>query len=127
MTAFLGTSEKFPFQPDANGNVALVSDIESIRQSIDEILSTPIGTRFFNEYFGSMLHYLSFEPNDQILSGLTKYFTADALKKWEKRILVNDVNPIIETNVVQIYIPYTVLQTNATDTFIYPFYREITQ
>ena len=41
--------------------------------------------------FGSRIHDLVFEPNDTVLHGLIRYYVIDAIKKWEKRVIVADV------------------------------------
>lgn len=124
---YLGVSEKFPLQPDRNSRVELVSDVENIKQSMTDILSTPIGTRFFNEYYGSYLEYLSFEQNDVILKDLLIYYSVDALRTWEKRIKVIDAIVRTGTDKMEILIPFVILSSNEIQSFIYPFYREITQ
>lgn len=127
MLDFLGISEKFPLQPNMNSGVELVADFESINQSINDILSTPIGLRFFNEYYGSNLHYLQFEPNDSVFRALAIYFSFDAITKWEKRIKLKSVDVQMETEKSFIILPYNVIQGNQEGNFIYPFYREIIQ
>ena len=125
--SYLGTSEKFPLQPNQYAKVALVSGIDSIQQSIKDILDTDIGTRFFNEAYGSYLSHLTFEQNDAILKSLLIYLTADALRTWEKRIKVIDVMVIVGLADCQCVISYAVLASNEIDSYTYPFYREIKQ
>lgn len=124
---YLGVSEKFTFQPDLNSRVALVSDMESIKQSMKDILSTGIGTRFYNEYYGSYLEYLTFEQNDVILKDLLIYYSIDALRTWEKRIKVLNVDVKVGVDKMELLIPFLILQSNEIQSLIYPFYREITQ
>ena len=63
------------------------SGLERINQSINHILSTRIGTRFFLPEFGSKLYTLIFEPNDFILYDLIKRYVKEALEKWEITLL----------------------------------------
>jgi len=124
--ANLGKSFKYPLQPNENGNVAKVSGTESIDQSIYSILSTPIGTAFYQEDRGSMLHTLVYEPNDQILRSLLDLHIVEALNKWEKRIRVIDVFYSNENeDRVNCQIIYVVKATGLKDSYIYPFNREI--
>lgn len=64
---------------------------EVIWGSIINILHTPIGTRVRKPDFGSRLHDLLFEPNDELLVGLARIYIAEALAKWEPRIEVVEV------------------------------------
>lgn len=124
--AKLGRSFKYPLQPTDRGQVAKVEGVESINQSIYSILSTPLGTAFYQEDRGSLLHTLSFEPNDDILLSLLDYYIVESLKKWEKRINVSDVvYQNINENTVNCKILYVVLSTGLQDSYIYPFNREI--
>lgn len=109
------------------GSTVSNSGMERINQSINHILSTRIGTRFFLPDFGSKLYTLIFEPNDFILYDLLKRYIKEALEKWEKRINNIIVEPVVEQydNVVPVYITYTLINTNVTGNYVYPFNREI--
>lgn len=69
------------------GSTVSNSGMERINQSINHILSTRIGTRFFLPDFGSKLYTLIFEPNDFILYDLLKRYIKEALEKWEITLL----------------------------------------
>ncbi|KAB8307268.1 baseplate assembly protein [Erwinia endophytica] len=63
-----------------------------LRQSVVDILTTPVGSRVMLRDYGSDLPDLVDRPQD----GLTKLkiiaATASALAKWEPRLTVNTVN-----------------------------------
>jgi len=127
---FLGRSFKYPFQPDTKAQIAIVDGRESIRQSIGSILGTPKGTRYFLREYGSDIHLLKFEPNDDILRSLLVTLSADAIFIWEKRVRLLSVafqddeeNPKVDQ--INMQIKYEILGSNEIDSFIFPFYREI--
>lgn len=68
-----------------------VSGVDHLRQSIIDILTTPIGSRVMRRDYGSRLYRLVDAPSNQ--STLIDIYaaTADALIKWESRIDVQSV------------------------------------
>lgn len=67
----------------------LVLDIESVYQSIGNILLTPTGIRLFNPGFGSGIEELLFEPMDE-LTAIKLYDTVIfSIEKWEPRVTLN--------------------------------------
>lgn len=110
----------------STGGVNYNTGFERINQSINHILGTRIGERFFLPEFGSRLYELVFEPNDYILEDLLKLYVSDALGKWEPRIKVLNVTPKIGgSNTVPISIYYNLINTNMTNNYVYPFNREV--
>lgn len=68
---------------------ALVEDLESVYQSIGNILMTPKGTRLFNPEFGSDVEALLFEPMDE-LTAIKLYDTAIfSIEKWDTRVKID--------------------------------------
>jgi phage baseplate assembly protein W len=65
--------------------------LDHLRQSIVDILSTPIGTRVHRRDYGSQLPRLVDRPiNSSLIADLIAA-TADALAKWEPRIRLERV------------------------------------
>lgn len=102
------------------------SGVERINQSIKHILGTRVGERFFLPEFGSRLEELVFEPNDYILKDQLELYTNEALTKWEPRITVDRIDAEVEkgNNTVPIKIYYTLINSNITGNYVYPFNRE---
>lgn len=76
---------------DANTGRRL-SGIEHLRQSVRDILTTPIGTRVMRRDYGSRLYALVDAPlNGETLVDLYAA-TAEALQTWEPRIEVEQVS-----------------------------------
>lgn len=66
--------------------------IEHLRQSIMDILTTPVGSRVHRRTYGSRLPRLVDRPmNPNLVADLIEA-TAEALAKWEPRIKVQRVN-----------------------------------
>lgn len=74
-----------------------LSGVEHIRQSVADILTTPIGSRIMRRDYGSLLPELI----DQPLNGPTALrayaATVVALMKWEPRIRVQQVTRQVST------------------------------
>lgn len=70
-----------------------LSGVEHLRQSIRDILTTPIGSRVMRREYGSQLFSLVDAPLNR--SGVMDLIaaTADALDRWEPRIQVTKVTP----------------------------------
>ncbi|EAZ4876775.1 baseplate assembly protein [Salmonella enterica] len=65
---------------------------DHIRQSIVDILTTPLGTRVMLPEYGSNLFNLVDNPSDPGLAMKIIMASAGALAKWEPRIRVDSVN-----------------------------------
>ena len=93
---FLGKGLRYPFRFQSLSGGTQVStatsrEHEHIRESILQILGTRIGERFMNPEFGSRLKDLVFEQNDEVLKGLLRHYVIDAIKRWEKRVIITEV------------------------------------
>ncbi|WP_272691680.1 MULTISPECIES: GPW/gp25 family protein [Providencia] len=71
---------------------ALISDIEHIRQSVRDILITPIGSRIARRNYGSLLSELIDQPQNPALKLQLMSACYTALIKWEPRILLTRIN-----------------------------------
>jgi hypothetical protein len=65
--------------------------LEHIRQSIGDILATPIGTRVMRREYGSALFALVDAPIDRVTVVDIVQATAAALSRWEPRVRVERV------------------------------------
>jgi phage baseplate assembly protein W len=123
----IGQGIDFPFQMTSEKTVKLSNAMERINDSIHIILATRIGERMFNPEFGSRLPELVFEPNDLILQRLLKLYTAEALRRWEKRIQITTIqiqpNLNDNENSVGIIIEYAIRNSHIRGSYVYPFVR----
>lgn len=71
---------------------ALKTELESIQQSIQEILSTPIGSRIMRRQFGSDIPNLIDQPLNQTL--VLRIYSAiyTPLILWEQRISIENIS-----------------------------------
>ena len=131
---FLGAGLRHPFRFQSVSGGTQISastsrEHEHIRESILQILGTRIGERFMNPEFGSRLKDLVFEQNDEVHKGLLRHYVIDAIKRWEKRVIITDVRfddlPVnTDRNLLPVHIAYRVIQSQVEGNMVYPFYRE---
>lgn len=69
-----------------------LSEIEHLKQSVVDILSTPIGSRVMRRDYGSRLFYLIDAPLNRATLIDLYAAVAEALAKWEDRITVQQVD-----------------------------------
>lgn len=68
-----------------------VSSMDHLRQSIEDILTTPIGTRVMRRDYGSRLYELIDKPMTPALKLDVFAATIEALRKWEPRFVIERV------------------------------------
>ena len=68
-----------------------VGGFAHLLQSIADILTTPIGSRALRREYGSNLHELIDQPMTERLRLAAVLYTAQALNKWEPRLIVQAV------------------------------------
>lgn len=78
-----------------NGTNALdgtaLSGIDHLKQSVIDILTTPLGSRVMRRTYGSKLFFLVDAPMNRGTISAIRSATVDALDKWEPRIRVSSV------------------------------------
>ncbi|MBP8005500.1 MAG: GPW/gp25 family protein [Acinetobacter sp.] len=72
----------------------LKSEIDQIRQSIQDILTTPIGTRVMRREYGSLIFQLIDFPFDDITRLQLFAATTMALLRWENRVQINSISVV---------------------------------
>lgn len=128
---FLGNGIPFPFKFSPAGGlkktvgVKRASDVELINASLRYILSSQLGERVMRRDFGTSLRSLVFSPNDPSLDVLINYDIIESIKKYEKRIILEDVKidrTFRDEGKLLIGVSYTIIQTNVRGNLVYPFY-----
>lgn len=122
---FLGNGLNFPLKTDARGQVVLVTGHEDIEQSIRIILSTRQGERVMRPTFGCRAHELLFEPRSAATASLLQDYVHEALRIWEPRIEVHQVNVVnddAQPGALLTEIIYEIKATHDTRSIVYPFY-----
>ena len=89
-----------------------LSGIDHLKQSIQDILTTPIGTRVMRRDYGSELFSLIDAPLNKATKVDIYSATADALAKWESRFSLQQVDVFSEdSSSIAIYIKGVYLPT----------------
>lgn len=124
---FLGTGWAFPPTFHQQGaDVAMVSGVDDIAQSLEILLSTRLRERLWHPDFGCDLSSYLFEPIDQRLVNGIRNTVSDALLYHESRIQVErvDVKDSGTEGVLNIEVIFKVRSTNSRYNLVYPFYLE---
>ncbi len=124
MSNILGTGLKFPLEINLQGAAVTISNEDLIKQSLVDILTTPLGTRPFLPQYGSRIHLLRFEQNSNILKSLMNTYIFEAIQQ-EPRVLFKSLEISQAQNKVFAKIFYTVVSTTKTDSLIVPFFEEV--
>jgi uncharacterized protein len=121
----IGRGWSFPPMLDERGMISLTGDEDEIEQSIQIILSTAPGQRVMRPDFGCRIHELVFAPNDVTTAGLAATYIAEALGRWEPRIVVKgvDANPDPDDPCrLLISVEYRVADRYSNRSLVFPFY-----
>lgn len=116
-----------PVQLDPRtGQVAEVEYEEDIRQSIRIIIETAPGERVMRPDFGCGIHELVFAPMDSETLQRVRSVIEDALRRYEARIELIDVNvdesPELSDGRLKIELDYRIRKTNQVGNLVFPFY-----
>lgn len=123
LTDCIGTGLESSKPMFSNLSTVVASGEDKIHASIRMILSTRVGERLFVPEFGSRLHMVMFEQNSMVARDLAAFYSKDALSKWEKRIVVDEVSVGKENddNIIPISIFYHIANSNIKGCYVYPF------
>jgi len=120
---FLGKGVAFPLNINQYNQIESSSYEENIKESIIIILSTKLGERLMRPDFGCRIHELLFAPNTIDTHNLAIFYVTEALRKWEHRIILNQVDILTTTETsINIHIDYQIKDTNSFYNLVYPFY-----
>ena len=101
------TFKKHPVTDD----VITVKDKAAITQSLKTLLLTRKGERLFHPHLGSNLQKSLFEPLDYGTAGMIKSQVKETIKRWEPRVIVEDVRcePDFNTNGYEVELFYRII------------------
>ena len=68
-----------------------ISEVEHIRQSVRDILVTPVGTRVMRREYGSLLSALIDQPQTPALRLQIMAACYSAIQKWEPRVSLTTI------------------------------------
>lgn len=123
---FLGVGTGFPLQADEGGALQRAGYEDSVRQSVWLILGTAKGERVMRPDFGCGIHDLVFAAMDSETLQRVRSTVEDALRRFEARIEVVEVNVIEDLSLtdgrLQIEVDYRIRRTNQIGNLVFPFY-----
>jgi len=113
MAQFIGLS--FPFRKKGSQFPVQATDLELIRESLLQIMSTNRGERLMRPTFGiNVLDYI-FESNTDILGATVRAQVVDAITRYESRVIIENVTVerVDEMMIINIY--YIIKVTRQAD------------
>lgn len=122
---FVGRGWAFPLRTDATGSMALVSREREIEEAIKLILMTTPGERPMRPEFGCRIHDFIFAPTDTSTAGQISYEVRRALRRWEPRVDVTEVEVLFDLEdptLLYVDVRYTIKDTNDPRNLVFPFY-----
>lgn len=69
-----------------------ITELDHIRQSVADILTTPVGTRVMRRDYGSQIFELIDQPQNDAIRLKLMAATVIALLRWEPRLLIEQVH-----------------------------------
>lgn len=106
-----------------NGKPPLTDGVNLIKSSIKIILSWQLYNREYIDDFGSRVHEVLEDQNDDILFTLIKKFIVDSISLWETRIeLKKIVFERPDNTRLNVHLTYWIKDEQIDDTFNYTFF-----
>lgn len=101
------TFAKHPISDD----LLTTKDFAAIKQSIQNLITTIPGERFFEPQLGSNITNLLFEPLDNITATSVKFEVEYVIKSFEPRVKLNEIRALVnyDSNGYDIEIDYGVI------------------
>lgn len=124
---YLGTGLNFPLKTDARGQIKMSTGSQDIEQSIRIIISTRPGERVMRPTFGCRAYELIFEPRSPTTISLLQEYVYEALRIWEPRINVTQVEVTADDNIdgaLVAKIEYEIKATHDIRSIVHPFFVE---
>lgn len=127
MSSFLGTGWAFPPSFDKTAKkVAMSSDEEDIKQSLEILLSTALGERVMRPEYGCAMDELLFEPLTTTLKTYMRELVRTAILRFEPRIepleVQLDDSGELEGRVL-LTVDFRIRATNSRANLVFPFYK----
>jgi len=129
---FLGSGWRFPILPDESGGLRYVDREEDVEQSLTILLQTRLGERVMRYDFGCQAPELVFAPGSVRNLRLLEQTVRDAIRDWEPRVDVDDVQAELgpeddlsyDTHVT-LRVDYRVRRSNTRHNLVFPFYTGV--
>ena len=113
----------FPFRIDpVSGRVAWASGRDKLRQNVRLVLCTRAGERPMLREYGTRIHSLLHNPNDDVVSELLQTQAQQALLQFEPRMLVTQMSVIQAEGEVRMQLSYSITTEPIADQLILPLF-----
>jgi uncharacterized protein len=113
----------FPFRIDpVTGGVAWASGADKLRQNVRLVLTTRAGERPMLREYGTRIHSLVHDPNDDVLVELLRTQAQQALLQFEPRVLVTQTQITQSEGEVRMQLSYTHAPEPIADQLILPLF-----
>lgn len=128
--SFLGTGWSFPpaFEQET-GTVAMVSNVDDIKESLNILLSTSLGERVMQPRYGCDLNDYMFESLNSSVIGYIRDRVKNSILLYEPRIIAERIDvtadgsfDLIEGRFT-ISVEYTIPGTNSRFNYVYDYYQ----
>lgn len=123
---FLGQGWAFPPEFTSGGSdVAMVADIEDIKQSLEILFGTRLNERIMQEDYGCNLDEFMFEETSSETLNRLEYIIKEAILYHEVRIEMNNLQFNLDREregLLLIQLDFTVPSSNSRYNMVYPFY-----
>ena len=104
-----------------NSGLNLQNEAEQIRQSIQDILTTPIGSRIMRRSYGSLLPQMIVAPFNDITRLQLFAATATALIQWEDRINLESISiELVDQGKFILNLSVTMINNNQNESLSIP-------
>ncbi len=110
----------FPFAIAPGGGVAVAQGRDKVRQNLRALLATRHGERVMLRDYGTRIHSLVHDPNDEALGILIKRQLQEALLAWEPRVLITRIGFERSEGELHVRLDYTHTDEPSTDTLLVP-------
>lgn len=91
------------------GDVTALGNERAVKNSLINLLRTPVGTKPFDPEYGTNIERFMFEPGDPLTESELNEEIATTIKKFEPRVKLTAIETSIEDNGIDIRIEYYVV------------------
>lgn len=104
-----------------NTGLALKTVLEQIQQSIQDILTTPVGSRILRRNYGSLLPQMIDAPFNKVTRMQLYAATATALIQWEDRITIDSIGiEVIDNGKFMLDLSINIINSNQNKSLSIP-------
>src|SRR4051812_1310287 len=109
------TGLAFPFRINGTGGLAMASGADKLRQNIRTIIATRFGELPMLRGYGTRIHSLVHDPNDDALTVLVRKQLQESLLAWEPRVLITNISFEQSADSLSVRLDYTFTDQTVTD------------